>query len=520
MARAVRRSLHDFLYTRRVLAAPITTGEAIAALRARLANRSGTFLEMAERAIFGHPDSPYRPLLDAAGYDLARMKGLVARSGLEETLRTLRRDGVYVSIEEFRGREARRGQRSFRFNEKDFNNPLVASGLSVYSGGTRSRGVQTIIGAAMHRVEAERLAVALSAYGLETLPMVLWSSVGHGASFWGVLSLAAMRNPPVRWFALPEPRAHFRGMRAGARLSRVKLPRVTPVDLGEEHKILEWITKEASAGGCGVITTPSSALRLALAADRSGVRLTNVRFITIAEPLTPTKLAAIHRVGGRAYSSLGFTEFGRATYGCARPGSADDTHVCSDGIAVILQRRPVDRLGTEVDALLCTALQPDARQILLNMETGDYATMTSRRCGCLLEEIGWNVHLENIRSFEKLNSEGPVFWGTQLINLVEEILPARFGGDPTDFQLVEREDEDGFTRLDVLVHPRLGDIDERAVLDCMREALAAQNRSAAAIWEQMRVLRVRRSAPLLTRTGKLMALHRLGIAPVADERDQ
>jgi hypothetical protein len=35
------------------------------------------------------------------------------------------------------------------------------------------------------------------------------------------------------------------------------------------------------------------------------------------------------------------------------------------------------------------------------------------------------------------------FLGTDLLRLIDEVLPARFGGAPTDYQFVEREDERG-----------------------------------------------------------------------------
>ena len=35
------------------------------------------------------------------------------------------------------------------------------------------------------------------------------------------------------------------------------------------------------------------------------------------------------------------------------------------------------------------------------------------------------------------------FLDSDVIRVLEEVLPARFGGGPTDFQLVEQEDDDG-----------------------------------------------------------------------------
>ena len=44
--------------------------------------------------------------------------------------------------------------------------------------------------------------------------------------------------------------------------------------------------------------------------------------------------------------------------------------------------------------------------------------------------MGWVEHMQDIRSFEKLNAIGRVFFGTALHALVEEVLPGRFGGQP------------------------------------------------------------------------------------------
>jgi hypothetical protein len=57
--------------------------------------------------------------------------------------------------------------------------------------------------------------------------------------------------------------------------------------------------------------------------------------------------------------------------------------------------------------------------------------------------LGWTTHLRDIRSQEKLTAGGMTFLDTDLIRVLEEVLPARFGGAPTDYQLVEEEAEEG-----------------------------------------------------------------------------
>ena len=78
---------------------------------------------------------------------------------------------------------------------------------------------------------------------------------------------------------------------------------------------------------------------------------------------------------------------------------------------------------------------------MLNVESDDYGVLERRHCGCPLDAAGLDLHMHTIRSWEKLTSEGMTLGGADLIRLVEEILPARFGGAPTDWQLVEEEEE-------------------------------------------------------------------------------
>lgn len=510
--RLMRRVHADASHMRRLTRNAVFADEAITAIQHRLPRRAEGLLDTIERAIFAHPGSPYRSLMEAAGYDLARIKSLISRHGAEGALRQLCQDGVYVSIEEFKGlKAAHRNGRTFRFEPNAFDNPLVRSGLGASSGGTRSAGISTTISLADHRMGIEHFAAALSAYGLLDRPIALWVGTSHGASLWLVAGLVALRARSAHWFAPPSGRDRSTIMlNAVARLYGVKLPPMSFVPLGQESVILEWCRQHGRGGGCGIFTTPSSALRLALEARRRGLDLGDVSFVTVGEPLTPAKLAGLRQVGARAFSSLGFTEFGRATYGCAFPAFHDDTHICRDAVAVIQRRRAVDQMGTEVDALLFTALWPHARKILLNMETGDYATMVRRECGCPLEALGWTDHLQEIRSFEKLNALGQTFFGSRLYSLVEEVLPAQFGGESTDYQLVEEEDEHGFTRLMVLVHPRLGPINEEAVLARTGDVLGGLDKFIATSWHQHGIVRLRRAPPMLTPAGKLMPLHHLG----------
>lgn len=526
LSRALRTPpnlVRGFLYGTAVMGERITSAKAFAAVQARTEARASVFLDTAERMIFANVASPYRPLLERAGYDLARFRALVLENGVGDALRRLCQEGVYISIDEYKGlRDARRGSHVFRFNERDFQNPLAPNGFfqrgfRVVSGGTRSAGIQTAVPAANQRTQAEHLAVALAANGFETLPIALWVPQVERTSLGRVMRLAAIRHVPKVWFSqLPgrlsgdgDSHAFFVGVSLAARLRGLRLPPRTYVPFGEESKGLPWVAAQVSRNGCVILTIPSAALRIALAARQGGLRLDGVTFIVSGEPVTPAKLAAIQAAGAQVRAFFAFTEFGPAAYPCARPAGPDDMHVCRDAVAVVQRRRSAGQMGSEVDALLFTSLRPEARRVLLNMETGDYGKITERRCGCLFEQVGWTEHLEDVRSFEKLNLESWAFLGSKLLTLVEETLPARVGGDPTDYQLVEQEERAGQTRLTVLVHPRLGAIDAAAVLACMETAL-----DMTPTWidahRKLGTLQVRRAVPMKTPAGKVMPLHHLG----------
>jgi hypothetical protein len=502
--------------TRRLYRSRVSPGAFAARVQERMKHRPEAFLDMLERTVFGVPASPYRPLFGAAGYDLDRVRTLVSEKGLEPALERLATDGVYVTIDEYKGRRPlTRGTTTLTLTDTAFGNPLVTSGLVATTGGTRSKGLPTLISMENIHLGAEHLRLAVEAYGLQRASVAVWLPFPHGASVWAVLAFGLGGMVPREWFAqlstADDPAGYwdsrYRGLRAGAALAGVRVPRPRHIGVGDEGRIPEYL-------GHGddpwvVFTTPSFAIRLALAAQRTGSRLGHVTFLTIGEPLTRAKVDTIAAVGARAFSSLGFTEFGRATYGCARPEGLDDGHVCLDAVAVIERSRVVDRFGSRLPALLFTALPDRARKILINMETGDYAKVSERRCGCSLDRLGWTLHLSEIRSFEKLNAEGMLFFGSQIITLIEEDLPARFGGDATDYQLIEREDTTGITRMSLRVHPRRGAIDEAEMLRFVGDTLVGHSEIHGRVWANNGTVTLERAEPIITRAGKSMPLHHL-----------
>jgi hypothetical protein len=172
--------------------------------------------------------------------------------------------------------------------------------------------------------------------------------------------------------------------------------------------------------------------------------------------------------------------------------------------------RRVPGTSEEVASYLFTSLLPHSPKVLLNTEIGDFGGVATRPCGCPFAAAGLTTHLFNIRSFEKLTGEGVTFAGSDLVKILEEVLPARFGGEVTDYQLVEEDDQSGLRSLTLIVNPRVGKIDEGEVVRTLLDGLARggdRDSAWSRIWAQAGTIRVRRDLPLATARGKILQFH-------------
>jgi hypothetical protein len=121
------------------------------------------------------------------------------------------------------------------------------------------------------------------------------------------------------------------------------------------------------------------------------------------------------------------------------------------------------------------------------------------------------LELREVRSFGKLTGEGVTLVGSEMVHILEKVLPARFGGSPLDYQLLEEEDQQGFTRLSLLVSPKIQIRDESEVIAAVLEALKGSSTAAqlaGELWKQAKTLRIRRQEPIMTARGKFMPLCR------------
>ena len=141
---------------------------------------------------------------------------------------------------------------------------------------------------------------------------------------------------------------------------------------------------------------------------------------------------------------------------------------------------------------------------------GDSPVVATGSGGCPVEQIGWRTRLHSIRSDEKLTAGGVTLFDGDVIRILEDVLPCRFGDRPADSQLVEDHAANGSPRLRLLVAPAGGAVDEAAVAETLRFALAAGSAGGGVMgrpWQEGRRPGVERRSPFVTVSGKILSLH-------------
>ena len=495
--------------------------ECRAILAGELRNREAVFLELIDRAVYRRPQSAYHALLAHVGVEHGDVVKLVAEHGLEAALGELHAAGVYLTLDEFKGQRpiVRRGGLEVPTTHRDFDNPVLRRGYEGWSGGSRGEPRRTMVdfGHYVHQTAAQHL--LLDAFGLWGRPFVLWRPAPPARTGFSN-SLRALRfGMPLEWYS--QSRVGFRDVElqdwvalrtalVETRLRRPTLPMPRYVPLHRAAAIAERLGELSAAGTPAFFdSTAGGGVRVALAAAAGGIDLSGTFFRLGGEPLTRGKVEAIERVGGRAVSNYALSELGRGGLACAAPDrpDVDDVHVLTGRVA-LLQRQSADT-RFDVQALLLTTLLPTAPKLMLNVEIGDTGVLSERDCGCPIGAAGYRMHLHTIRSYEKLTSDGMNFLGSDLVDVVEHVLPARFGGGPTDYQFVEDE-QGGVPRVRLLVSPRVGDVDAAAVREAALASLSAgpgYRQMMAGIWRDGATLIVERAEPVATPAAKVQAFH-------------
>lgn len=502
------------------LNSPLTPNECHRRVRAKLASREDSFLDIVDRAVFCLPHSPYHQLMKWAEVELPQIKKWVDQFGLEGTLEILYDRGVYLTLGEFKGRKpiVRHGLK-LSTQTRDFDNPLSTKHFISQTGGSRSSGSRIYLDLNHYTQDAVYDYFFLHAHDLMSRPYALWRPTPPwGAGIKALLSSAKLGMPVNKWFSQNDWKPTLRNWKHGSmtafavyggRMMGHPLAAPEYLHLKDAWRVARWLEDQKKQGRAAWLNTnAASGVRVCIAALEKDIDISETLFRFGGEPLTPAKAGVVTESGARAVCHYTMGEIGRIGIACAAPEMVDEVHILSDKIAVI-QREKTLADDKKVRANIYTTLLSTCPKFMLNVESDDYGILERRHCGCLMGELGYDLHFHTIRSYEKLTSEGMNFLGNDLIRLVEEILPRRFGGYPTDYQFLETE-ENGLPKVNLVVSPDVGKVEEDRIVDVVINSLNAFPGSSddyAERWREGETLRVLRQDPYSTGASKVLALH-------------
>ncbi len=472
-------------------------------IEAAVRERGQSFLRLLDAAVFRNPRSPYLPLFANARLRLPDVAALVNGHGVEAALAALYAEGVRITLDEFKAHSPiRRGGVEIAARPESFDNPVLSGHFVASTGGSTGARRRLIIDLDLLTADTAPRALFLKDAGLRGAPFALWRPAPPGAA--GIkraLDHLKAGERVARWFsqsAVP----HFSksgGLLATAyvmaRVAGQALPYPEYTPESEARRVAEWLARHRPAH---LDTNVSGAIRVC----QAGVDIAGSYIRTGSEPLTPSRARIITNAGCRVSSFYAMAECGPITMACPHAHQPDAGHLLSYKMAVITPS------AGGVQPLYLTTLSLATPKVMINVESGDEGSVEPSTCACSLHAAGLTTLVHSIRSYDKLTSEGMHFTAGALHRLIEETLPQLLNATPIDFQLVET-DEHGIARVTLLVHPRLGAVDEARVVNAMLETLAGETAGGAMmaeLWRDAGTLRVRREAPSATGEGKVLPL--------------
>lgn len=510
-------------YARRLpgfVRATVTPEEAIRRVERQLHERQESFLRTLAEGVYRNSGSPYRALLEAVGAELGDVDAMVRRDGIEPALAHLRDAGVHVTLDEFKGRRPiERPGLSIPAGDRQFDNPLAVEHFEASTGGSRGRPRRVSVDLDMLEHETAYHSLFRTAFDLRDRPFALWRVIPPSASgINNAFRQAKLGLPVAHWFnphrgGRDAESIKFAGFTrftvALARAAGVEMPRPDYCPPQEAGRVARWLADRRLEGAPAVLDTQVGlGVRVCLAARAEGLDISGTFFRFGGEPYTEARERVVLDSGCFAVAHYTMAETGRIAVACAEPSARDDVHFLADKLAFLQRDQSVGSNGARVGALTYTTLLPSSAKLMLNVESDDYAVLERRACGCPFGELGFTQHMHGIHSYGKLTAEGNHFLGSDLIRLVDEVLPERFGGGPTDYQIVE-EEVGALPKVTVVVRPSVGRVEEPAVIEAVLGHLRAKqrNRLMAEVWREGGTLRVaRRELYATPAAGKILPL--------------
>ncbi len=166
----------------RVLRHPIRIEAARATLRRRLERREADFLDLVWWGVYANPSNPYGDLLRLAGCEYGDLERLLSQDGLEGALGRLYAQGVYLTVDELKGRRAAiRGAAAIQVDPQRLFSPRLAPHLLSQTSG--SRGARSVIPISLPAIldRALDLALILDAHRARDWRLACWGVPGGSA---------------------------------------------------------------------------------------------------------------------------------------------------------------------------------------------------------------------------------------------------------------------------------------------------------------------------------------------------
>lgn len=513
----------NFAQTARGVRAFVQTpppADCIGVVKRQQQDREPAFLYTLRRVIFDPPSHPYREMFHLAGCSYEDVAALVRRDGLEAALHRIRAAGVYLSQDEFKGSTPIvRSRREIQASPASFRNPLAKGNMRHVTSGSRGKAVQTFRSSefthhqeAMHDIVAREFGLAQRAQ------IVLRPTLPSTLGLQDCSIVARKRHRLEGWYA-SGPSGLYAPATAAlvlvARISGCRIPFPIVLRDNDFSSAARQVAQLCRQGLPCLVSGPASpAVRLAAAALDLGLDISGTLFLVSGETLTDAKRAVIEQAGGEPFARYGVSEIGFVGHGCRQMTAGDCVHLYSNAVAAITHRRNAALSDIEVDSLLYTTLLPTAPLVLINFEVNDSGVLEKAGCDCEFSRTGLRWRIRDIFSFGKMTGHGITLIGTEMVRLLEHVLPARLGGRPGDFQLLEHEGA-AQTAMELRVSPRVRGSSTEQIRQCFLDEIRLVYGGALAgrVWRHAETLKVVLAEPVVTTTGKVSALHLLGPKP-------
>lgn len=504
------RGIRDFVRTP-------PRADRIGLVRRQLENREVAFLDTLRQVVFDNPSHPYRRMFELAKCSREDFVSLVKRAGLEGALDQVRAAGVCLSLDEFKGHvPIVRAGREIPASSESFRNPLVNGTMQHVTSGSRGNAVRSFRSSefmldqeALHEIVvrefmlAGRAQVVLrptlpSALGLQDCAII--TRQGHRLEGWYSCGQSGLYAPATAALVI------------AARMSGCRIPFPVVLPDNDFSSGAERVARLRREGVPCLVSGPASpSVRLAAAALDRGLDIRGTLFLVSGESLTDAKRGVIEQAGGEPFARYGISEMGFIGHGCRHMTKGACVHLYSNSIAAITHRRPAPLTDIEVDSLLYTTLLPTAPLVFINFEVNDSGILERANCDCEFSRVGFHWRVRDIFSFGKMTGHGMTLMGTELVRVLEHVLPARLGGHPGDFQLIEHEGS-AQTTLELRVSPRVRGSSAAKIRECFLEEIRLVYGGALAgrVWRHAEAVEVVRAEPVTTTSGKINPLHLLG----------